>query len=94
MQWLAVRHGADQFSFAEPKLKPDYGLLFLVLSEFGDEACGQSYGAPAALCLQGRDADRVTNSTDCLCDIQLVVGPQILPPQPANLAPPKAGLDG
>ena len=87
MQWPAVRHGADQVSFAEPKLKPDCGLLFLVLSEFGEEACGQSYGAPAALGLQGRDADRVTNSTDCLCDIQLVVGAQILPPQPAKPRP-------
>ena len=87
MQWLAVRHGADQVSLAEPKLKPDCGLLFLVLSEFDEKASWQFDGALAALGLQRRHADPVTDPADGLCDVQLAAGAHILPAQPPQTSP-------
>src|SRR6187200_1377437 len=84
MQWLAVRHGADQVSLAEPKLKPDCGLFFLVLSKFDEKASWQFDGALAALGLQRRQADPVTDPADGLYDMQLAAGAHILPAQPAR----------
>src|SRR5215471_20215749 len=87
MQRLPLRHGADQVNLAEPKAKPDGGLLLFVLSEFDEKASRQFDGALAALGLQGRHTDFVADPADSLCDMQLA-GVHILPSQAANFAAP------